>query len=270
MIDLGDGNPIVIVPGIQGRWEWMTPAVEALAASGRVVTGSLCGEPNSEVRLVSSMGFDAHVSLLDHWLDRAGLDRVTLCGVSFGGWVALRYAVARPERVRALVFASTPGPGFQPDARQQRYIRTPNLALPLFVLTSRERMRREVKAAFPEVRDRFHFTRLQLSRMARAPISPSLMARRMKLALQEDFAGDARQVRVPTLVITGERGLDRVVPIESTHEYLSLIPHATATVIERTGHIGCVTRPDTFASLLRTFDAEVRIGAPASVAARIH
>ena len=110
------------------------------------------------------------------------------------------------------------------------------------MLTSRERMRREVKAAFPEVRDRFHFTRLQLSRMARAPISPSLMARRMKLALQEDFAGDARQVRVPTLVITGERGLDRVVPIESTHEYLSLIPHATATVIEP--HWAAIARSD--------------------------
>ncbi len=270
MIDLGDGNPIVIVPGIQGRWEWMTPTIDALSAHGRVVSGSLCGEPSSEVRLVPSMGFDAHVTLLDHWLDRARLDRVTLCGVSFGGWVALRYAAARPERVQALVLASTPGPGFQPDARQQRYIRTPNLSLPLFVLTSRERMRREVKAAFPDVRERFHFTRTQLARMARAPISPSLMARRMKLAMQEDFSGDARRIGVPTLIITGERGLDRVVPIESTHEYLSLIPHATSTVIERTGHIGCVTRPEAFASALRDFDAHVRIGGTATASGRIH
>lgn len=270
MIDLGDGNPIVIVPGIQGRWEWMTPTVEALAAHGRVISGSLCGEPNSEVRLLAPMGFDAHVTLLDHWFDHAGLDRVTLCGVSYGGWVALRYAVARPDRVRALVLASSPGPAFQPDTRQQRYIRTPTLTLPLFVLTSRERMRREVKAAFPDVRDRFHFTRTQLARMARAPISPSLMARRIKLAMQEDFTTDARRVAVPTLVVTGERGLDRVVPVESTHEYLSLIPHATSTVIERTGHLGCVTRPEAFASVIRAFDAEVRVGATSAIASRIH
>ena len=190
--------------------------------------------------------------------------------MSYGGWVALRYAVARPTRVRALVLASAPGPAFQPDVRQQRYIRTPTLTLPLFVLTSRERMRREVKAAIPDVRDRFHFTRTQLARMARAPISPSLMARRMKLAMQEDFSHDARQIAVPTLVITGERSLDRVVPVESTHEYLSLIPHATATVIERTGHIGCVTRPDAFASVLRTFDAEACRGSRPAVAAGMH
>ena len=258
MIDLGDGTPIVIVPGIQGRWEWMTPTIDALASTGRVVSGSLCGEPNSEVRLLSSMGFDVHVTLLDHWFDRAGLGQVTLCGVSYGGWVALRYAAVRPERVRALVLASAPGPGFAPDARQQRYIRTPNLTLPLFVLTSRERMRREVKAAFPDVRDRFHFVRSQLACMARAPISPSLMARRMRLALQEDFAADARRITAPTLIVTGERGLDRVVPVESTREYLALVPQASATVLAHSGHIGCVTRAAAFAGIIRDFDAQAR------------
>ncbi len=270
MIDLGDGNPVVIVPGIQGRWEWMTPTIDALAVHGRVISGSLCGEPNSEVRLLGSMGFNAHVTLLDHWFDHAGVDRVTLCGVSYGGWVALRYAAVRPERVKGLVLASAPGPAFQPDVRQQRYIRTPNLTLPLFVLTSRERMRREVKAVFPDVRDRFHFTRTQLSRMALAPISPSLMARRMQLAMQEDFSRDAQQVTAPTLIITGERGLDRVVPVESTHEYLALIPHATAAVVERTGHIGCVTRPDAFAAVIRAFDARVAEASQAAAAAEGH
>ena len=32
----GDGPPLVLVPGMQGRWEWMTPTVEALARRFRV------------------------------------------------------------------------------------------------------------------------------------------------------------------------------------------------------------------------------------------
>jgi hypothetical protein len=38
IVDQGAGAPLVIVPGIQGRWEWMKPAVDARAGRCRVVT----------------------------------------------------------------------------------------------------------------------------------------------------------------------------------------------------------------------------------------
>ena len=47
MIDLGSGTPLVLVPGIQGRWEWMRPTVEALARHFRVLSFSLAGERTS-------------------------------------------------------------------------------------------------------------------------------------------------------------------------------------------------------------------------------
>ncbi|PYR01316.1 MAG: alpha/beta hydrolase, partial [Acidobacteria bacterium] len=33
IIEYGGGDPLVLIPGIQGRWEYMRPAIEALAAS---------------------------------------------------------------------------------------------------------------------------------------------------------------------------------------------------------------------------------------------
>ena len=33
MIDVGNGPPLVLIPGMQGRWEWMQPTVNALAAT---------------------------------------------------------------------------------------------------------------------------------------------------------------------------------------------------------------------------------------------
>ena len=47
MIDRGNGTPIVLIPGLQGRWEWMRPAVDALARHHRVITFSLCDERRS-------------------------------------------------------------------------------------------------------------------------------------------------------------------------------------------------------------------------------
>jgi hypothetical protein len=36
VIDRGRGVPIVMIPGIQGRWEYMGPAIEALEGSFRM------------------------------------------------------------------------------------------------------------------------------------------------------------------------------------------------------------------------------------------
>src|SRR5688572_19330669 len=45
IIDHGGGTPIVVIPGAQGRWEWMKPAIDALARRCRVITFSLADEP---------------------------------------------------------------------------------------------------------------------------------------------------------------------------------------------------------------------------------
>ena len=42
-------------------------------------------------------------------------------------------------------------------------------------------------------------------------------------------------------------------PVDGSSEYLRLIPNARATVIEHTGHLGTITRPDAFAAIVRAF-----------------
>jgi pimeloyl-ACP methyl ester carboxylesterase len=255
MIAVGEGPPLVMVPGIQGRWEWQRPALDALARRCRTVTFSLCGDPGSGCRLRLDRGFDQHVDQLDRVLDRFELNRVALCGVSYGGWVSLRYAARRPERVSALILASAPGPHFQPDVRQMRYVRVPWVLLPAFIATTGQRLRAEVLAALPDARERWHVTRRQLAAMARAPISPGVMARRIKLALREDFTADCARIGMPTLVVTGERGLDRVIPVESSREYLGLIPQAASVEVPGTGHIGLITKPQVWADAVCDFVA---------------
>lgn len=100
--------------------------------------------------------FEAMVAVLDHLIDEPAV----LCGNSLGGALALRYARARPERVRALVLLSPAGGRMTPaeldelrrafhmptvaDARAfiaRVYHRVPPLA-PLFARAIRARMRR--------------------------------------------------------------------------------------------------------------------------------
>jgi len=60
-------------------------------------------------------------------------------------------------------------------------------------------------------------------------------------------------VHVPTFIVTGEAGLDRVVPPQLTAEYARLWPHARAMTLPRTGHLGLITRADAFADILVPF-----------------
>lgn len=256
MIDVGSGPSVVLIPGIHGRWEWMRPTVEALAARCRVLTTSLAGDPGSGAHIDPARGFDSYVDQIDRLRAEAGLDGVALLGVSYGGYIALRYAAARPAFVTALVIASSPGPAWRPTRQHRRYVRWPRLLAPLFAAGVPARLGPEIVAAHDGWRSRLRFTFTHTLRVLRAFPSPTRMSERVRLAQAMDFRADCVAVGAPTLILTGERHLDRVVPVEATLEYVRAIPGACAMTLPRTGHIGCVTRPEEFARMVGEFVAE--------------
>ncbi len=270
MTDRGAGPPLVLVPGIQGRWEWMRPTVDALAARCRVITGSLPGDAGSLVDADPAVGFERHTEWLDALLDRTGVrGPVSLCGVSYGGWIALHYAAGRPERVRTLTLVSTPSPFWRPGCNVDRYLAAPRLMSPVFALGSPFRLYPEIAAAFPRLGARTRFIAGHLQRVIRHPFAPTCMAERVRCAGRVDFAADCARIAAPTQIVTGEPRLDRVVAVASTREYLRAIPGSRHDRIGRTGHMGLVTRPERFADVVTRFveSHAVRAAAPLRVPA---
>lgn len=254
MIDLGHGEPLVLVPGIQGRWEWMGPTVERLSSHYRVITYSLCDEPSSGFPCDAAAGFDNYLRQLETAMDRARLERATLVGVSYGGLIAAEFAARQPHRVSRLVLASALPIGWEPDRRARFYLRAPWLLSPLFVATAPLRLRPEVRAAFPHAGERMRFLVRHGLRVLKAPMSPPRMARRVRWAEAHRFA-DLEQVQAPVLVVTGEPGLDRVVPVELSQRTVDRVRQARHVVIPGTGHLGIVTRPDRFCDVVADFFA---------------
>ena len=83
--------------------------------------------------------------------------------------------------------------------------------------------------------------------------SPARMARRVHMLEGQDLSDGLDSVRVPTLLVTGEAALDRVVPVAKTKEYQRIWPRATHVTLPRTGHLGLITRPDVFAAAIADF-----------------
>jgi pimeloyl-ACP methyl ester carboxylesterase len=127
------------------------------------------------------------------------------------------------------------------------------MSTPEFVISSPLRIWPEVQAALPTWTERIGFFVKQGVRVATAPAIPSLMAERIQQSQLLDFNPDCARIRVPTLVVTGEDTLDRVVPVSSTRTFCSLIAGAEYEVMRRTGHLGVLTQPSRFAELVGNF-----------------
>jgi pimeloyl-ACP methyl ester carboxylesterase len=264
IVERGSGPPLVLIPGIQGRWEYSTATVDALSRDFRVVTFSLCDErpgrapAGTGVSAISEASpdrtaMDVFADQVQRAMDRSALDRAVIVGVSFGGLVALRFAATRPSRVSALVMVSAPGPHWRLRARHERYTRLPWMFGPLFAIESPWRLRHEMVAALPDRSERLAVTCRQLGIAIRAPISLARMAARARCISAYDRTADAARVDVPTLVVQGEPALDHVTGTGGTSEYARLIAGARLVTIARTGHLGSITRADECARTIMSF-----------------
>jgi pimeloyl-ACP methyl ester carboxylesterase len=108
--------PLVLLHGYMATLTMWSPNIAAFSKDYRVYAIDVMGQPNKS-RPDEPIGSVADfASWLTATLDALQLDRVFLVGMSFGGWLALNYAVAVPQRLRKLVLLS-PG-GLLPMVRQ--------------------------------------------------------------------------------------------------------------------------------------------------------
>lgn len=256
IVDRGGGTPVVVIPGIQGRWEWMKPAIDALAQRCRVITFSLADEPSCGGAFDEARGFWCYLEQVRAALDQARVARAAICGVSYGGLIAAAFAARYPDRASSLILVSALPPSWRPDRRVRVYVRAPRLLTPVFLLASL-RLYREMAAASGGPAAGAAAGIRHVWRALTHVFSPRRMARRVGLLGAVDFAAELPQTTQPTLVITGEASLDRVVPVRQiAREYGALYPHARFATLERTGHLGLITRPGEFARLVVSFAAD--------------
>ena len=108
LLEAGDGGvPLLLLPGTGGHLEAYTRNIAAFAARGRVVAYDYPGHGFSGLA-TEDLELAHYVTHLDALIDHLGCSRVDLSGESLGGWIAVKYAAAHPERVRRLVL-NTPG-----------------------------------------------------------------------------------------------------------------------------------------------------------------
>lgn len=85
---------------------WTYYANHFVARGFRVLSFDMLGQGQSD-KPILSIGLDDHQELLKTLTEQVGMERFYLVGISYGGVVAQRFAIAYPERLRGLAPMST-------------------------------------------------------------------------------------------------------------------------------------------------------------------
>ncbi|WP_182358469.1 alpha/beta fold hydrolase [Tomitella gaofuii] len=109
---------VVMLPGTGGHLEFCARNVAALAENYRVIALDYPGHGYT-THTTRGLELADYVEHLRALLDVLGIDRAHLNGESLGGWIAVKFAVAHPERVDKLVLNTPGGAVANPAARER-------------------------------------------------------------------------------------------------------------------------------------------------------
>ena len=98
--------PLVLLHGYWATLTMWAPNIPEFSKSHRVYAIDVMGQPGKSIPDEPIRNAADFVAWLTSVLDSLHLERISLAGMSFGGWLALNYAAATPKRVKALVLLS--------------------------------------------------------------------------------------------------------------------------------------------------------------------
>ncbi|WP_300007596.1 alpha/beta fold hydrolase [Pseudonocardia sp.] len=107
VLEAGQGEALILMPGTGGHLEAYAHNVAALAEHFHVIAYDYPGHGYT-THAEADLELDTYVGHLAGLLDAFGIERAHLNGESLGGWVAIKFAAAHPERTGKLVL-NTPG-----------------------------------------------------------------------------------------------------------------------------------------------------------------
>ena len=224
----GAGEAIVLVSGMDGTGKLFYRQVPLLARSYRVATYALRDSATSMEQLVADLG---------DVIDAVAPDtrRATVVGESFGGALALSFALARPEQVTGLVVLNS-FPRFTPQFR----LHLARLGLNS-VPWGAMRLVRKLTASRLHSR---HTHRDEIRRFMELTASATRegYCNRLQVLTRYDVRERLHDIHAPTLFLASQQ--DHLVPSVAQAQYMGArVPRSTVQVLDGHGHI-CLIAPD--------------------------
>lgn len=215
--------------------------VAALADDAELLAPSLPGFGGTPA-VGDVMTMDAAADHIAAEMDRTGIDRAVVCGLSMGGYVAFSMWRRHRERIAGLVLADTRAEPDDDAGRERRRL----------VAEKARGQGSEVIAAEPppllsEHADPALWERVR--EMIRRQPGTSIAAASLGMSERADARPLLPDIDVPTAVVVGSA--DTLTPPPMSEAMAEAIPDAELAVLDGAGHLSNLEEPEGFTAVLR-------------------
>lgn len=181
---------LVLLPGQAISSTMWYPNIGALSQAYRVYTPDIIGDMGKSVKSQPFVKPTDFADWLNDLFDGLQLEQACVAGLSYGGFIALRFALSVPDRVRKLILMS---PASLLSIRPQFFFRMAAMALPGFILSAEGKQKALLGTysanAGPAIKQMMTSTDFRYS-MYLPPVHTN---------------DELRQLRMPTLLLLGDQ-----------------------------------------------------------------
>jgi pimeloyl-ACP methyl ester carboxylesterase len=242
---LGDGPPLIWVPGIASTYRVYALVLNRLAERFRTIQYAYPGDRTGDG---ANLGRITHAHLVDDLfglIDHLSPGPVFLAGISFGATIVLEALAREPERFpRSVVQGAFVRRRFTPAEHLALFLGR-QFAGTVASLPLRERiLAYNSRLDFPRViEDRWPF---YLEQNGMTPIKA--LAHRTTLLAHLDLRPRAMGITGELLLIHGRE--DRIVPLRYFEELRAALPRSQNVIMPTVGHIPHLTHAESLARLI--------------------
>jgi 3-oxoadipate enol-lactonase len=256
-IDIGipQATPIIFIHGFpfsHKMWTFTDSQTELLANTNRVIAYDIRGHGESEVgtgHYTIEFFVDDLIGLMDH----LAIHKAILCGLSMGGYIALRAFERHTDRILGLVLCDTKSEPDTNEAKIKRSAAIKNIQINGIKAFAAD----YVKNVFtPESLDRRQDAVKMIQSIIERTSPISIFGSLLALASRTDTTSSLATIQCPTLILVGEK--DLLTPPSAAQIMKSKIPNSELQVIPNAAHMSNLENPEIFNKHLLEFVTKVK------------
>ena len=243
-------------PGLSHKYMIQNDVWTRLAQHRQVVFYDQRGTGKStHVQPGASQEMSAQVADLEAVRANFHFEKIDMVGDSYGGFLAMAYAVAHPERVHKLILSDSPPPAFKdmvhllpqtfPDIEEE------DAAVEKKLGNTDAAAQQSLINHFRMIFYSQELMHKYLSDIGDIGYAPSVGGAVGESASKVDMTAELPKFKFPTLIITGRYDMN-VAPLNAWRMYKA-IPGAKLAIFEKSGHLPSYEEPDKYVQVVDEF-----------------
>ena len=219
----GEGRPLLILHGWGSSSDSWVKVAELIAEKGyAVIAPDLPGFGKTSAPS-AVWGVEEYADFVNDFAQKLGLRKFILTGHSFGGQMAIQFAVQHPEKAEKLVLLAAAAVRCTPGVAKKLVMAVAKSVSFLLYLVPFEDLRHNIKNALYMAIRRPDYMKTQ-----------GIMRDVFKKVITQDLTAKFSKISVPTLIIWGDK--DEMTPVQDAYLMDELIPNSKLEVIEGGKH----------------------------------